>query len=145
MKEWPKEGLLSNKITEFCDMVNEMGSRVWEDKAVEEEVVAQGDKLMAEALGAMLTGQEAVYTYKKLPVVGRRGAGGQRKHQSSPAYVKLAQEMRMAVRLAKLIREGTRVNWLVTRLAKIKGLGIHMPHLSNGEEGHYNSKARKTG
>jgi hypothetical protein len=80
----------------------------------------------------MLTGQEAVY--KKLPVVGRRGAGGQRKHQSSPAYVKLAQEMRMAVRLAKL-REGTRVNWLVARLAKIKGLGIHMPHLSNGGEG----------
>jgi len=43
--------------------------------------------------------------------------------------------MRMAVRLAKLIREGTRVGWLVTGLAKIKGLGIHMPHLSNGGEG----------
>ena len=89
--------------------------------------------MMAEALGAMLAGQEEVY--KKLPVVGRRGAGGQRKHQSSPVYVRLAQEMRMAVRLAKLIREGTRVSWLVTRLAKIKGLGIHMPHLSNGGEG----------
>ena len=35
VKEWPKEGLMSNKMTEFCDMVNEMGSRVWEDKAVE--------------------------------------------------------------------------------------------------------------
>ena len=124
---------MSNKITEFCSMVNEMGTRVWEDKAVEEEVVAQGNKLMAEALGAMLTGQETVY--KKLPVVGRRGAGGQRKHQSSPVYVKLAQEMRMAVRLARLIREGTRVNWLITRLAKIKELGIHMPHLNNGGEG----------
>ena len=88
---------------------------------------------MAEALGAMLAGQEAVY--KKLPVVGRRGAGGQRKHQSSPAYVKLAQEMRMAVRLARLIREGSTVGWLVTKLAKIKGLGIHMPQMSNGGEG----------
>ena len=41
----------------------------------------------------------------------------------------------MAVRLARLIREGTRVNWLVTRLAKIKGLGIHMSHLNNGGGG----------
>ena len=107
-KEWPNEGQLSNEITEFWSMVSEMGTRVWEDKAVVVEVVAQGNKLMREALGAMLTGQEAVY--KKLPVVGRRGAGDQRKHQSSPVYVKLAQEMRMAVRLARLIREGTRVN-----------------------------------
>jgi ribonuclease HI len=132
-KKWPEEGQLSNEITEFCSMVNEMGSRVWEDKAVEEEMVTQGNRLMTEALGAMLSGQETVYN--KLPVVGRRGAGGQRKHQSSPVYVKLAQEMRMAVRLAKLIREGTRVNWLIARLAKIKGLGIHMPQLSNGGEG----------
>ena len=29
--------------------------------------------------------------------------------------MKLAQEMRMAARLARLIREGTRVNWLATR------------------------------
>ena len=48
--------------------------------------------------------------------------------------MKLAQEMKMAVRLVRLIREGTRVNWLVTRLAKIRGLGIHMPHLYNGVE-----------
>ena len=27
------------------------------------------------------------------------------------------------------------MNWLASRLAKIKGLGIHMPHLSNGGEG----------
>jgi hypothetical protein len=108
-KEWPKDGQLSNKITGFCDMVNKMGIRVWENKAVEEEMVTQGNTLMTKALGAMLTGQETVY--KKLPVVGRRGTGGQRKHQSSPVYVKLAQEMRMAVRLARLIREGTRVNW----------------------------------
>ena len=53
VKEWPKEGLLNNKITEFCDMMNEMGSGVWEDKAVEEVVVAQGDKLMAKALHYM--------------------------------------------------------------------------------------------
>ena len=39
VKEWPKEGLLSNTITEFCNRVNEMDTRVWEDKAVEEEVV----------------------------------------------------------------------------------------------------------
>ena len=64
---------MSSEITEFCSMVNEMDNRVWEDKAAEEETVAQGNKLMTEALGAMLTGQEAVY--KKLPVVGRRGAG----------------------------------------------------------------------
>ena len=113
--------------------MNAMGSRVWEDKAMVEEVVVKGDNLVAEALGAMLAGQEAVY--KKLPVVDRRGTGGQRKHQSSPVYVELAQEMRMAVRLARLIRERTRVNWLVTRLAKIKGLGIHMPHLNNGGDG----------
>ena len=69
-----------------------------------------GDKLMAEALGAMLAGQGAVY--KKLPMVGRRGAGGQREHQSSPVYVELAQEMGMAVGLARLVRGGTRVNWL---------------------------------
>ena len=111
-RKWPKEGLPSSRITEYCNMVNEMGSRVWEDKAVEEDVVAQGDQLMAKALGAMLAGQEEVY--KKLPVVGSRVAGGQRKHPSSPVYVKLAQETRMAVRLAKLIREGTRVGWLVT-------------------------------
>ena len=128
-KEWPKEGLLNNKITEFCNIVDEMGSRVWADNAIEEEVVTQGDKLMAEALGSMLADQVAVY--KKLPMVGRRGVGDQRKHQSSPVYVKLAQEIRMAVRLARFISERTRANWLVTRLAKIKGLGIHMPHLSN--------------
>ena len=61
-------------ITEFCSMVSEMGTRVWEDKAVEEEVVAQGNRLMAQALGTTLAGQEAVY--KKLPVVGRRWAAG---------------------------------------------------------------------
>ena len=43
--------------------------------------------------------------------------------------------MRMAVRLARLIMEGTKMNWLVTRLAKIKGLGILMTYLNNGEEG----------
>ena len=49
--------------------------------------------------------------------------------------VKLAQEMRRAVGLARLIREGTRVNWLIVMLAKINRLGIHMPHLNNGGEG----------
>ena len=88
---------------------------------------------MAEALGAMLAGQEAIY--KKLPVVDRRGAGGQRKHQSSPVYMKLAQEMGMAARLARLISKGTRVSRLVTRLAKVKGLGIRMPHLNDGGDG----------
>ena len=29
----------------------------------------------------------------------------------------------------------TRVSWLIARLAKIKGLGIHMPQLCNGGEG----------
>ena len=27
------------------------------------------------------------------------------------------------------------MNWQVTRLAKIKGLGVHMPHLNNGGAG----------
>ena len=77
---------------------------MWEDKVAEEEVVTHGNRLMVEALGAMLAGQEAVY--KELSVVGRSGTVGQMKHQSNPAYVKLAPELRMAVRLARLIREG---------------------------------------
>ena len=64
-------------------MAREMGTRVWENTAVEEEVVAQGNKLVAEALGAMLAGQEVVYIVKKLPVVSRRGAGG--RGHTSPA------------------------------------------------------------
>ena len=41
----------------------------------------------------------------------------------------------MAVRLARLVREGTKVNWLVTGPAKIQVLGVHMPHLNDGGEG----------
>ena len=41
VKKWPKEGQLCSKITEYCNMVNEMGSRVWEEKAIEEDVVAR--------------------------------------------------------------------------------------------------------
>ena len=74
VKKWPKGGQLCGRITEYCNMVTEMGSRVWEEKTAMEDVVAQGNQLMAEALGTMLTCQEEVY--KKLPVVGRRGAGG---------------------------------------------------------------------
>ena len=55
-KEWPKESQLSHKIAEFGSKVSEMGTRVWKDNAVEEEVVAQGNKLMADTLGAMLAG-----------------------------------------------------------------------------------------
>ena len=95
---WPKGGQLCGMITGYCNIVSEIGSRVWEDEAVEVGVVAQMGQLMAKAPGAMLAGQEEVY--KKLRVVGRRGTGGQRKHQSSPLYMKLAHEMRMAVRMA---------------------------------------------
>ena len=38
-KEWPKEGRMSSEITEYCSTVKKVGSRVWEDWAVEEEVV----------------------------------------------------------------------------------------------------------
>ena len=33
-----------------------------------------------------------------MPKEGKRSSGSQRKHQISPAYVRLAQEMRMALR-----------------------------------------------
>ena len=45
---------MSSEITEFCSMVNEMGSRVWEDKAMEEELVGHGNKLMTKTLGSLL-------------------------------------------------------------------------------------------
>ena len=73
--------------------------------------------------------------HKKLPKAGRRGAGGQRRHQTSPAYVRIAQEMRLAERLARYVREDRRVGWLVERRRKIKALGIHLPHLAAEGEG----------
>ena len=64
---------------------------------MEAALVEEGDQLMAEALGTVLAGQKEVHS--KLPKVGKRRSGSQRKHQTSPAYVRLAQEMRMALRM----------------------------------------------
>ena len=68
---------------------------------VEAALVEEGDQLMAEALEAMLAGQEEVHS--KLPKVGKRISGSQRKHKTSPASV------RLALRMAKNIREGHKV------------------------------------
>ena len=88
---------------------------------------------MAEALGAVLAGQEEVHS--ELPKVGKRSSGSQRKHQTSPAYLRQAQEMRMALRLARNIREGHKVGWLIARRLKIKGMGIQLPCLPDDGEG----------
>ena len=95
---------------------------------MEAALVEEGDQLMAEALGAVLAGQEEVHN--KLPKVGKRRSGSQRKHQTSPAYVRLAQEMRMALRMARSIREGHKVGWLIARRLKVKGVGIQLPCLA---------------
>ena len=50
----------------------------------------------------MLAGQEEVYN--KPTKVGKRSSASQRKHQVSPAYVRLVQEMRMALRMAMSMR-----------------------------------------
>ena len=55
---------------------------------MEAALVEEGDQLMAEALGAVLAGQEEVHS--KLPKVGKRSSGSQRKHQTSPAYLRKA-------------------------------------------------------
>jgi hypothetical protein len=67
--------------------------------------------------------------------VGKRSSGSQRKHQTSPAYLRQAQEMRMALRLARNIREGHKVGWLIARRLKIKGMGIQLPSLPSDGEG----------
>ena len=102
---------------------------------MEAALVGEDDQLMAEALpvGSMLAGQEEVHS--KLPKVGKGRVGSQRKHQTSPAYVGLAQEVRMALRMARIIREGHKVGWLITRRKKIKGLGIQLASLASEREG----------
>ena len=92
-------------------------------------MVEEGDQLMAEALRAVKAGQEEVHS--KLPKVGKRSSGSHRKHQSSPAYVRMAQEMRMA----RSIREGRKVSWLIARMLKTKGMGIQLLCLANEGEG----------
>ena len=77
--------------------MTELGEKTWRNKEVEASLVKEGDQLMAEATGALLAGEEVVHS--KLPKVGKRNSGSQRKHQSSPEYMRLAQEMRMALRL----------------------------------------------
>ena len=95
-------------------------------------MVREGDQLMAEALGA---GQEEVHS--KLSKVGKRSSCSQRKHQTSPVYLRKApaQEIMMALRLAKSIREGDKVTWLIARRLKIKGLGIKLHGLPADGEG----------
>ena len=100
---------------------------------MEAALAEEGDQPMAETLGAVLTGQEEMHS--KLPKVNKRSSGSQRKHQTSPAYVRLAQEMRMALRLARSIREGQKVGWLIARRPKANGMGIQLPCLTNEGEG----------
>ena len=80
-----------------------------------------------------MAGQEEVHS--KLPKVGKRSSGSQRKHQTSPAYLRKAQEMRMALRLARNVREGHKVGWLIARRLKITGMGIKLPGLPAEGEG----------
>jgi hypothetical protein len=133
LSKWSKGDQLCQKIVAFASRVSAMGSRAWEDSEVEAALVKEGDQLMAETLGAVLAGQEEAHS--KLPKVGKRSSGSQRKHQTRPAYLRKAQEMRMALRLAKSIREGHKVDWLVARRLKIKGLGIKLPGLPADGEG----------
>ena len=88
-----------------------------------------------------MAGQEEVYS--KLPKVGKRSSGNQRKHQTSPTYmyVRLAQEMRMALRMARNIREGHSVGWPIARRLKINGMGIQLPCVSIDGEVLTNIKA----
>ena len=81
-----------------------MDSSAWEDSEVEAALVEEGEQLMAEAMRAILAGQEEVHN--KLPKVDKRTSGSPRKHQTSPAYVRLAQETRMALRMTRSIRGG---------------------------------------
>ena len=133
LAKWPKGGQLCQKIAAFSNRVSEMGSRAWKDSEVEAALVKEGDQLMAEALGAVLAGQEEVHS--ELPKVGKRSSGSQRKHQTSPAYLRQAQEMRMALRLAMNIMEDHKAGWLIARRLKIKGIGIKLPGLPGDGEG----------
>ena len=55
LEEWPKGGQLCQRIAAFSSKVSELGDRAWEDKEVEASLVKEGDQLMAEATGALLT------------------------------------------------------------------------------------------
>ena len=96
-------------------------------------MVGEGDQLMAEALRAVQAGQEEVHN--KLPKVGKRNSASQRKHPSSPAHVRLAQEMRLALRLVRSIRAGHKVGWLIARRLKMKGMDIQLTWLADEGEG----------
>ena len=69
LEEWPKGGQLCKRIAAFSSWVGELGEKAWKDKEAEATLVEEGDQLMAEALGAMLAGQEVVHS--KLPKVGK--------------------------------------------------------------------------
>ena len=133
LKEWPKGGQLCQKIAAFSSRVGQLVSRAREHSEVEAVLVGEGDQLMAEALRAVQAGQEEVHS--KLPKVGKRSSGSQRKHQSSPAYVRLAHETRMGLRLARSIREGHKVGWLIARRLKMKVMEIQLPWLADEGEG----------
>ena len=79
---------MCQKIAAFSSKVSEVESRAWKECEAEAALVKEGDQLMADALGAMLAGQAEVHS--KLSKVGRRGSDSQRKHRTSPAYVRSA-------------------------------------------------------
>jgi hypothetical protein len=70
LSKWPKGSQLCQKIAAFRSRVSEAGCRAWKDSEAEAALVGEGDQLMAEALGAVLPGQEEVHS--KLPKVGKR-------------------------------------------------------------------------
>ena len=78
LAKWPRGGHLCQKIAAFSNRVSKLGSQAWRDSEVEAALVKEGDQLMAEALGAVLAGQEEVHS--ELPKVGKRSSGSQRKH-----------------------------------------------------------------
>ena len=41
----------------------------------------------------------------------------------------------MALRMARSIKEGYKVSWLIARRLEMKGMGIHLPCLANEGEG----------
>ena len=110
-----------------------MGGRAWEDKEIEIVLVKEGDQLMAKAVGVVLSGQ--VEVHNMLPKVGKRSSSSQREHHTSPSYARLAQEMMVALWMARSIREGPRVGRLVARGLELEGMGIQLPCLTIKGEG----------
>ena len=84
LAKWPKGGQPCQKIATFSNRVSELGSRAWEGGEAEAALVEEALQLVADALGALLAGQEEVHN--KLPKVDNGSPSSQRKHPTSPVY-----------------------------------------------------------